>query len=143
MEIFCAYRERTISEVKHKLTQQGITGNEELIFITEYLLSHNFINETRYVDAYIHGKIHFKKWGKTKVRITLKGQQIDDSLVETILSEVDNDLYEKNLTSLLQKKWKSLKETDLFSKHNKCVRYALQKGYEYEKIIEKLKYIQK
>lgn len=143
MEIYCAYRERTISEVKRKLLQLGITSNEELKYITSHLLAHNFINESRYVNAYIRGKVQTKKWGKTKVRITLKSQQIDDSIVEASLSEVDNDLYEKNLDSLLQKKWNTLKEIDRNVKHNKCVRYALQKGYEYDKIIEKLKNLQK
>lgn len=143
MEIFCAYRERTISEVKRKLILLGITSDEAHIYITSHLLAHNFINESRYVDAYIRGKLQSKKWGKVKVRMSLKNQQLDDCLIDAGLSEVDNELYEKNLDSLLQKKWNTLKEIDRNVKHNKCVRYALQKGYEYDKIIEKLKNLQK
>ncbi len=142
-EIYCAYRERNTFEVKNKLLQLGITQEHEITKILKHLTSHNFLNEQRYIASYIQGKIKAKKWGKAKITAFLKSQKIERDSIETQLSLVDDIDYDNNLSILLLKKWKALSALSIPEKKSRCLRYALQKGYEYDKIMEILKNIDK
>lgn len=143
LEHFCAYRERNVSEVRRKILQLGVTDESDISFIVNHLMAHNFLNEKRYIQAYVQGKINIKKWGKTKIRSVLKEQYIDSSLIENQLTQIDEFQYLQNLQLLLEKKWHSIKSEDIWIKKQKCLHYALQKGYEYDKISFILKKISK
>ena len=81
LERFCVYQERSIFEVKKKL--RGYTDKEKVIeSIISALLSDNFLNEERFVIAYIEGKVNQKKWGKQKIKSGLLLHQISMKLID-------------------------------------------------------------
>jgi regulatory protein len=147
---YCALRERSIKEVSKKLYELG-TLEDKALLIIEKLQQEGFLNEKRYVSAYARGKFRNKKWGKKKIEMELKKQGITKDLLEKGLKEIENTDYLQVLDSLLIKKWKVLKakttqtdysESDLFSPDmQKLLNYAMQKGFEYDLIIERVKKI--
>lgn len=142
-EYFCAYRERSENEIKQKLFQLNITEEKKIEQILKHLKENNFLNEARYIQAFVKGKSSIKKWGKVKIKAQLLQQKIEGTLIEDSLHLIDTENYNETLQLLLEKKIKSLqqKELDLNIIKQKCIKYALQKGYEMDLIFEVFKKI--
>ena len=71
MERFCAYQERSPNEIRLKLGRKGLHEGQ-IEAVIEHLTSHNFLNEQRFVEAYVQGKFKIKGWGKQKIKAGLK-----------------------------------------------------------------------
>jgi regulatory protein len=147
---YCALRERSTKEVNKKLFELGVLEDKALLVI-EKLQQEGFLNEKRYVSAYARGKFRNKKWGRKKIEIELKKQGITKELLEKGLNEIESKDYLEVLDSLLLKKWKLIKakagntdysEHDLFTPAmQKLLNYAMQKGFEYDIIVDRVKKI--
>lgn len=147
---YCALRERSIKEVRKKLFELDVLEDKAQLII-EKLKEESFLNEKRYVSAYTRGKFRNKKWGKKKIEMELKNQGISKELLEKGLKEIENADYLQVLDTLLLKKWKLIKaksgnetysDNDLFTPaKQKLINYALQKGFEYDLIVERVKKI--
>lgn len=147
---YCALRERSIKEVSKKLSDLG-TLEDKASLVIEKLRQEGFLNEKRYVSAYTRGKFRNKKWGKKKIEMELKKQGIPQELLEKGLNEIENEDYLQVLDKLLIKKWKLLKaksdnagysDKDLFTPAmQKLLNYAMQKGFEYDLIVDRVKKI--
>jgi regulatory protein len=145
---YCALRERSIREVSKKLFELGVLEDKALLII-EKLKEEGFLNEKRYVSAFARGKFRNKKWGKKKIEMELKKQGITKDLVQKGLNEIENTDYLQVLDALLIKKWKQLKaktketdysDNDLFTPAmQKLIKYAMQKGFEYDIVIDRVK----
>jgi regulatory protein len=129
LERFCVYQERSIFEVKKKL--RGYTDKEKVIeSIINALLSDNFLNEERFVIAYIEGKVNQKKWGKQKIKSGLLLHQISMKLIDQKLTAVSSVVYQENLLKLAQKKAKTLSDGGSdFESTAKIMRFLYSKGY--------------
>ena len=66
MEQYCAYRERCHKEVNEKLVEMRMVP-EARDYIIDHLLRHDFLNETRFSQAFARGKFRIKKWGKIRI----------------------------------------------------------------------------
>jgi regulatory protein len=126
---FCAYQERTQQEVRDKLYEYGLYG-DEVEEIISYLITENYINEERFAQSYARGKFRLKKWGRLKVRQGLKQHGLSDYCIRMGMKEIDEEEYDKTLSDLLEKKHTQLKEPNPLKKKQKLVAYALSKGYE-------------
>lgn len=147
---YCALQERSIKEASKKLYELGVLEDKALLII-EKLRQEGFLNENRYVSAYARGKFRNKKWGRKKIEMELKKQGISKELLEKGLKEIENADYILVLDTLLIKKWKLIKakagnsdysDHDLFTPAmQKLINYAMQKGFEYDIIVDRVKKI--
>lgn len=127
---FCSLAERCESEVREKLSVWGISIDESDEII-EKLKAENFLNEQRFVAAFVKDKFRFNKWGKIKIAYALQQKKIETSLVQTVLSEkIDEEEYEQVLMELLQSKMKGLKYKDKYDLQAKLYRFAQSRGFE-------------
>ncbi|MCC6582266.1 MAG: RecX family transcriptional regulator [Chitinophagales bacterium] len=140
LESFCAYRERCESEVKQKLYQLAVDVKETDFYIN-YLKENNFLNEDRFIAAFARGKFNIKSWGRRKIMQELQVKRIDSKKILQSIENIDEGQYFVRLQDLLEKKLRTIKETDTFKKKQKLMQYAMQKGYEMELINEALKEI--
>lgn len=126
---YCSLQERSQQQVRDKLYDWGLYGDdvEEVI---SWLISEDFINEERFAESYVRGHFNLKKWGRIKIKQGLEQKKISDYCIKTGMKQIDNEDYQNTINSLLEKKWKTLKESNLYIKKQKAVRYLLQKGYE-------------
>ena len=136
---YCAYQERCHSEVKSKLFEYGLTKNEA-DEILSYLIDNNYLNEQRYAEQFAGGHFRNKKWGRIKIRYTLKNKQISEPCIKKALSVIDEEDYMNTLQNLYEEKKRTLKsEKNHFVRKKKIQDYLLQKGYESGYIQELMK----
>jgi regulatory protein len=129
LEIFCSYRERCRSEVIEKMRLLGVEEKEQAHYLS-YLAEEKFLNEERFVQSFIRGKLQLKSWGKRKIIFALQQKKIPPALLQKYLGDIDEEQYAGKLETLLHKKLKSIKETDTHKRRLKLYTFALQKGFE-------------
>lgn len=132
IESWCAYRERAHSEVKEKLFSYGLTS-EEVEALIAHLITHNYLNEERYAEAFTSGKHRIKKWGRNKIKMHLKQKKVSDYCIKKALSSLDEEEYHSNLEKLAEKKWITLSGIG-WQKQSKLTQYLISRGYEIDLI---------
>jgi regulatory protein len=130
-QAYCAYQERCQQEVRNKLHEWGLHGNEAEEVIAA-LIEENFLNEERFALAYVSGKFRLKRWGKIKLKQELKARNISDYCIKKALSQISNEEYEKTIIDLIEKKKKEIKDKLPHVRKHKIINYLISKGFEYE-----------
>lgn len=128
---YCAYQERCQEEVRQRLYQYGVYGDEAEEMIV-FLIQENFINEERFARSFAGGKFRLKKWGRMKIRQALKRKKISEYCIRKGMEEIEENDYIEVLFRLLETKFTQIQSKDPYIKRQKLHRYALQKGYESE-----------
>lgn len=124
---YCSYQDRCVSEVKTKISTFEISSSDKEK-IMQLLINEGFIDDKRFAHNFARSKIHLKKWGVNKIRMSLKMKGISDDIISEALSEIDLDFYREDLIKIL--KAKKINESDDFKRKAKLAQYAIQKGYE-------------
>jgi regulatory protein len=132
---FCAYRDRSQKEVEEKLKEMRMipAACEQIII---QLMRENFLNEERFARSFARGKFRIKKWGKIRIKQELKFREISTPLINTALTEIDDEQYYSTLQELAEKKLNLIKETDKFKRKKKLIDHLLSKGYESSLVFE-------
>lgn len=133
----CSKAEKCVFDVEKKLTQWEIPQSE-IDEIVDYLIKEKFLDEERFVRYYIKDKLTFNGWGKQKVRFQLQQKRVDMTLFQQLWEEIDQDQYQEQLLYLLQKKRKSIKDTDPWAVKQKLMRYAAGRGFQMDEIYSAL-----
>lgn len=130
---YCAYQERCQEEVRNKLVEKGIYGTqaEDLIAL---MIEEGFLNEERFAQAFVRGKYRLKKWGRNKILQELKLRKISPNCIKSGMKEIDPEEYWELLIHQAEKKWLSVKDTDLFKKKYKVQQYLMSRGFETDMI---------
>lgn len=126
---YCAYQERSHKEVRNKLFGYGLWGSEVEDLLTR-LITEDFLNEERFAKAYAGGKFRIKRWGRRKIERELESHGLTSRCITIGLREIDDKDYQQTLHSLIEKKWDTTEEENLFKKKDKVARHAIMKGYE-------------
>lgn len=136
---YCVYQDRSHYEVEQKLKELRTLNEDERGEILIWLIQNNFLNEERFSKSYARGKFYQKKWGKNKIKQGLKQKRIPTNLIDKGIEEINEEDYKSTLMELTEKKWKIIRESEVYLKKKKIYNYLLQKGYEYNLINEILK----
>ena len=142
LEYYCSYQERCHVEVSEKL-RSFILNQHEKDQIIVHLIEHNFLNEERFASIFSISKFHQKKWGKIRIKNELKARKISDYLVTKALKEIPSEEYEMTFENLAEKHWETITEKNDLKKRKKFCDYLLRKGWESERIYEKVKELEK
>ena len=136
LESFCAYQERSLYEVEKKLnTLTSIIEDKKRII--SHLNQNNFLNQSRFIEAYVSGKINLKRWGKGKIRVGLIQHKIPKIDIDQAMNNIPEKTYQNNLLILAQRKALSIKkEEDLYQKKAKLMRFLYSKGYTSNDLVE-------
>ena len=129
IKAYCAYQERSHSEVKDKLYAYGLYKNE-VENITGELIAENYLNEERFAVQFAGGKFRMKQWGRIKIVNELKLRKVSAYNIKIALQEIDENEYAAVLQKLAVAKWNSLKKEQHLNREAKTTRYLLQKGFE-------------
>jgi len=127
---YCAYQERSHSEVKDKLYSYGLHKSDVETILSQ-LIEENYLNEERFALQFAGGKFRMKQWGRVKIKYELKQRQVSEYCIKKALKSIDEATYEKTLQKLFDDKIKTLRsEKNIFIKKKKVQDYLLQKGFE-------------
>lgn len=126
---YCAYQDRCHSEVRTKLLELGVYGDDLEEIISELIVD-NFLNEERFARSYARGKFRMKGWGRIRIRQELRLRKISPYCIKKAMEELEEFDYEGKIIDILMKKNKLLQDRDLFKRRGKLAEHAIQKGFE-------------
>ena len=136
MERYCAYQDRCHQEVRYRLIEHQVYG-DELEEILSHLVIHGFLDEERFARSYARGKFSQKGWGKIKIIQHLKSKDISDYCVKKAMEELNSEDYQATLARWIKRRLdgRSLKD---FKIKQDVILFCQRKGYAYEEILTAL-----
>ncbi len=116
-------------DLRTALKRWGISAGDADAVI-DRLRREGFINDERYVRAFVHDKVKFDGWGREKIRYTLRLKGLDGDVVSDALSAIDDDAYLAALRSLLQRRAREVAGREPALRRAALMRTAASRGYE-------------
>ena len=129
---YCAKREVCKSEATKKLLAYGI-NKEKTQKIVEILVKQKYIDEKRYASAYINDHYKLKKWGRNKIKNSLKLKGIKSQDINLSLKEINQTIYLNNLQEIQKTEKYSIKE-----KKGKLYNHLISRGYEPSLVLKEI-----
>lgn len=137
LERYCIYQERCHLEVRQKMAGMKLSREtKERVLL--HLLQNDFLNETRFAQAYARGKFHIKKWGKQRITNELKQRQISEINIKIALKEIEETDYQNTFDQLALRRLSQITEKDKYKKRKKLADYLLYRGWESELVYRKI-----
>jgi len=133
---------RTTKELKEYLEKKGF----ESIYIKEVLerlTNEGYLNEERYIEAYINDKLNLTSWGPFKIRRNLLDLELEESKIEEYLSSIPYEEWKEKLEKIIDKRVKTLKNKSLYQIKTKLKLDLFNLGYQTELIEELLNNLEK
>jgi len=128
----CSRAEKSSFEIELKLKTWGLQHQSEEI--VNLLRKENFLNDGRFVKAFVHDKIIINKWGRIKIKYYLLKSRIPGDIIEKELNSIDIQKYHKIITEELNRKKLSLNNLPSRRQKAKLFAFGNQRGYEMEYI---------
>lgn len=129
---YCAFQERSRLEVRRKMASLKMSPSEADELMQE-LEGQGFVNDERFAECFIRGKINIKRWGRVKIRIELQQHGISSDIISQKMSEIDDNQYFENLQYLIFR-W-NRENPD--GEKQKLFRFLMSKGYTIDEIRQK------
>ena len=132
---YCDYQDRCKKEIFAKIDSFELSESDK-DFIVGFLQDEGYINDERYCRSYVKSKLNLKKWGINKIKLSLVTKGIDRTIIDKVVSEIDQGSYKEELVNLLKNK--KINESDPYKRKAKLIRYAVGKGYSLSMVMEVL-----
>lgn len=127
---YCAQAERCASDVKNKLVQWGLEIQEVERAVAR-LQELGFLDEERYIHAFIHDKFTYAHWGRQKILYTLGGKHVDMALAQRIADElIGREESTDTLVNLLRPKLRGLTFPLSRNDYARLFRFAAGRGFD-------------
>lgn len=126
---FCNYRDRCHKEVRDKLYAMGLF-KKEVDQVLMQMIDEDLLNEERFARSFARGYFRTKQWGRYKIKRELQQRQIHVRLIDTAMTEIDEEEYQATVRRLIEKKLKTTEGKPLERKQ-KVSDYLMRKGYTY------------
>lgn len=133
MAQLCSRSEQCTTDIRRKMVVYELVDEivEEVI---SKLKKEKFIDDKRFIKAYVSDKFRLNKWGKIKIKHYLKMKGLPDNLIQNGLDEINNEKYIAVLIKTMKDKAKTIKKKEKFEKMGQIIRFAQNRGFEPELI---------
>ena len=131
----CSKAEHCKEDMRRKMERWEVAEDVQEKVIA-YLEKERYIDEERYARYFIRAKKEYNHWGERKIEQALYMKRIPNVIYEPILKEICNNDFYDILKSLLQNKKRSVKASSDFELRGKLIRFAMQRGFTYDQILE-------
>jgi len=128
LSALCARSEHCQQEMLDKMRQWGVSDEDQAKVIAR-LIKEKYVDDERFVHAFVYDKIRYSKWGRRKVEQALWMKRIDEHISKPILDEVDDEEYLRILRPLLKQKSKSISGRNEYERTMKLIKFALGRGF--------------
>lgn len=127
----CSRREYCEADILKKAMKALENDRAASMQVLGQLKRYAFVDDVRYAAAYAREKSSISGWGVRKIVFALRGKGVAAEAVEAAVQGLDAEEAEARLLKVLQTKARALKDTP--DKNLKLLRFALSRGYDYEK----------
>jgi len=93
-----------------------------------------FFDDQRFTEFFVRDKQKLNKWGKEKIKFALLSKGLDAEIINEALSAIEPGNFEEALRELFSKKSRELSKYKPFERKNRLIRFALQRGFDYNLI---------
>jgi len=133
MAQLCSRSEQCSADIRKKIIVFELVSEvvEEII---EKLKAEKYLNDERYIKAYVADKFKINKWGRIKMRHYLKMKGLPETMIQKELDEIDEEKYKAILIKTMKTKAKTVKKKNRFEKMGQIIRFAQTRGFEPELI---------
>ena len=131
----CAKAEYCTGDMDDKMRRWGLSEEARKRNI-DYLVSHKYIDNSRYCKAFINDKITYNHWGRRKIEQALWMKHIPESISTPLLDNIPEERYIEVLKPLLKAKWPTIKAASDYERSMKLIKFAMGRGFEMD-IIKK------
>jgi regulatory protein len=133
MAQLCSRSEQCSADIRKKIIAFELVS-EVVDEIIEKLRVEEFLNDERYVKAFVSDKFKFNKWGKVKIRHNLRMKGLAEDIIREGLNNIDEEKYKTVLIKTMKDKAKTVKKKSKFEKMGQIIRFAQTRGFEPEMI---------
>lgn len=133
MARLCSRSEQCSSDIKKKIISGGIEEDEAELIIQQ-LKEEKYLNDERYIKAYVKDKFKFNKWGRIKIRHHLRMKHLPEEIIASGLAELDDEKYKAVLIRTMKEKARTVKKKNKYEKMGQIIRFAQNRGFEPELI---------
>lgn len=127
---YCSQAERAPQDIEQKLASWEVES-DDAARIMDYLRKERFLDEQRFVHAFINDKFNYERWGRIKIIFALRQKGMTGPIVQNMLEDViDEDKYLETLTDLLRTKMRGMSLPLDQKDRAKLYRFAAQRGFE-------------
>ena len=131
----CARAEKCTADARRLMRGWGVAEGE-IEGVVARLVRDRFIDDSRYAAMYVREKSRLAGWGVYKIRTALTRKQIDRTIIEEALAQLDAAQSRERLAERLQRKVRTLRAKTPYELKTKLIRYGLLLGYPYEAVME-------
>lgn len=131
----CARAERSSGDAMRLMARWQVPA-EQRQNVLKRLIAEKFIDDRRYVEAFVREKVNLSAWGEYKIKATLRGKGISEDVINSVLSEVDSLHNVERLRERLARKLRSLKADTPYQLKTKLIRHGLSLGFPTDVVIE-------
>jgi len=129
---FLGYKPRTERELRKKLKEKKIS-EKNIEKTLKVLKDLKYLDDGQYAKMYLEEKLSHKPAGKRLISMKLSEKGIKKEVIEKVMaSQYSEDKEKKKAKELLAKYIKKVKAKSDLDKKQKCYRYLLSKGFDYE-----------
>ncbi len=133
MARLCSRSEQCSADIRKKIIAFELVS-EVVDEIIEKLKSEKYLNDERYIKAYVADKFRINKWGRVKIRHNLRMKGLPEAMIQNELDEIDEEKYKAVLIKTMKAKAKTVKKKNRFEKMGQIIRFAQTRGFEPELI---------
>lgn len=139
----CSQGEKCPSDIYEKVQEWGLS-EADAARLVGWLTEEKYLDERRFVHAFVNDKFTYQHWGRVKIAYTLRMKDISESLIDETMSDViDEEQYLDTCASLLRARMKGLELPLSQPDRAKLYRFAAQRGFESSVISKSLSIILK
>ena len=125
---------RSTKEIKKYLDKYEISLKDKNDII-KILKEKGFLDELRFAKAFISDKVNLTSDGPYKIKKELLSHDIDESIIDNLIHDIDKEELISKLDKLVNKKIKTSKESNYLAR-KKITNYFINLGYSKEMIDE-------
>ena len=129
LQELCARSEQCSHEILERLRKWGVPDGTAAKILA-LLKRDRYVDDSRYVEAFVRDKVVFNRWGRTKIRLALVQKRLPADLIADGLAGIDDDEYRQSLVEVLESKARSLGDVSSYESRMKLLRYAVSRGFE-------------
>ena len=133
MAQLCSRSEQCSSDIRKKIIAFDL-DNDIVDDIIEELKAEKYLNDERYIKAYVADKFRINKWGRIKMRHYLRMKGLPEDVIKNELDEIDEEKYKTVLIKTMKTKAKTVKKKNRYEKMGQIIRFAQTRGFEPELI---------
>jgi len=106
--------------------------------ILKHLEESGYINEEKFVIAYINDKLRLTTDGPFKIKQSLINYEINENIIDTHINKIKEDLWIERISKIIEKRKKVNKKLSKNAFVNKSYIYLYNLGYEKNQIMNEL-----